>query len=47
MDVNEWMSHECSDEGIHTPDIYNSSTHSHAPEDENHITRIARRGNVS
>jgi hypothetical protein len=37
MDVNEWMSYECSDEDTHTPNIRNSSTHSHASEGENRI----------
>jgi hypothetical protein len=35
MDVKEWMSYECSDEGTHTQNIRNSSTRSHASEDEN------------
>jgi hypothetical protein len=34
MDVNEWMSYECSDEGTYTQNIRNSSTHSHASEEE-------------
>ena len=34
MDVNEWMSYECSDEGTHTQNIRNSSTRSHASEEE-------------
>ena len=35
MDVNEWMNCECSDEGAYTPNIRNSSTHSHTSEGEN------------
>ena len=35
MDVNEWISDEYSDEGTCTPNIRNSSTHSHASEGEN------------
>jgi hypothetical protein len=35
MDVNEWISYECSDEGTCTPNIRNSSTRSHASEGEN------------
>ena len=35
MDVNEWMSYECSDEGTYIHNIHNSSTRSHASEDEN------------
>jgi hypothetical protein len=34
MDVNEWISYECSDEGTCTPNIRNSSTRSHASEEE-------------
>ena len=36
MDVNEWMSYEPSDEGSHTQNIHQSSTRSHASEEENH-----------
>jgi hypothetical protein len=36
MDVNEWMSYKCSDESTHTQNINNSSTLSHASEEENH-----------
>ena len=35
MDVNEWMSYVCSDEGTNIHNIHNSSTRSHASEDEN------------
>jgi hypothetical protein len=35
MDVNEWMSYECSDEGPYTQNIHNSSTRSHPSEEEN------------
>jgi hypothetical protein len=35
MDVNEWMSYECSDEGSCTQNIHNPSTRSHASEEEN------------
>jgi hypothetical protein len=35
MDVNEWMSYECSDEGTCTPNIHNPSPRSHASEGEN------------
>ena len=35
MDVNEWISYECSDEGTCTPNIHNSSTRSHPSEGEN------------
>jgi hypothetical protein len=35
MDVKEWMNYECSDEGTHTQNICNSSTRSHALEEEN------------
>jgi hypothetical protein len=35
MDVKEWMSYECSDEGTYAENIYNSSTRSHPPEGEN------------
>jgi hypothetical protein len=35
MDVNEWMSYECSDEGAYTQNIHNSSTRSHPSEEEN------------
>ena len=35
MDVNEWVSYECSDEGVHTQNIRNPSTRSHASEEEN------------
>ena len=35
MDVNEWMSYECSDEGTCTQNIRNSSTRSHPSEEEN------------
>jgi hypothetical protein len=35
MDVNEWVSYECSDEGTYAKNIYNSSTRSHPPEGEN------------
>jgi hypothetical protein len=41
MDVNEWMSYECSDGGTCSPNIHNSSTHSHASEGENRILEIA------
>jgi hypothetical protein len=34
MDVNEWMSYECLDDGIHTRNIQNSSTRSHLSEEE-------------
>jgi hypothetical protein len=34
MDVNEWMSVECSDEGTYTLNIHNSSTRSHPSEEE-------------
>ena len=34
MDVNEWISYECSDEGTCTPNICTSSTRSHASEGE-------------
>jgi hypothetical protein len=34
MHVNEWMINECSDEGTYTQNIHNSSTHSHASEEE-------------
>jgi hypothetical protein len=34
MDVNEWMSYECSDEGTYIHNIHNLSTRSHASEDE-------------
>ena len=40
MDVNEWMSYECSDEGACTQSIPNSSTRSHTSEEENR-TKIA------
>ena len=39
MYVNEWISYECPDEGTRTPNIRNSSTRSHASEEENR-TRI-------
>jgi hypothetical protein len=32
IDVNEWTSYECSDEGTCTPNICNSSTRSHQKE---------------
>ena len=38
MDVNEWMSYECSDEGTsvtYTQNIHSLSTRSHASEEEN------------
>jgi hypothetical protein len=35
MNVNEWMSYECSDEGTYTQNIKGSSTRSHASEEEN------------
>jgi hypothetical protein len=35
MDVNEWMSYEPSDEGTSTQNIHQSSTRSHASEEEN------------
>ena len=35
MDVNEWMSYECSDEGTYTQNIHNSSTRSYTSEEEN------------
>ena len=35
MDVNEWMSYECSGEGMYTRNIHNSSTPSHPSEEEN------------
>ena len=35
MDVNEWISYECSDEGTCTPNIRNSFTCSHALEGGN------------
>ena len=34
MDVNKWISYECSDEGTCTLNIRNSSTRSHASEGE-------------
>ena len=34
MDVNEWMSYECSDEGTCTQNIHYSSTRSHASEED-------------
>jgi hypothetical protein len=34
MDVNEWMSYEYSDGGIHTRNIQNLSTRSHLSEEE-------------
>jgi hypothetical protein len=34
IDVNEWMSYECSDKRTYSQNIHNSSTHSHAPEEE-------------
>jgi ribonuclease PH len=35
MDVNEWISYECSDEGTCTRNIRYSSTRSHAAKGEN------------
>jgi hypothetical protein len=35
LDVNEWMSYECSDEGAYTQNIRNSFTCSHASDKEN------------
>ena len=35
MDVNEWITYECSCEGTHTQNIHYSSTRSHASEEEN------------
>ena len=37
VDVNEWMSYECSDEGTYTQNIHNPSTLSHVSEDENRL----------
>jgi hypothetical protein len=34
MDANEWMSYKCSDKDTHTQNIHNSSTRSHASEEE-------------
>jgi hypothetical protein len=41
MDVNEWMSYECSDEGTNTQNIHNSSTRLHPSEEENRTMEIA------
>jgi hypothetical protein len=34
MDVKEWMSYKCSDEGTGNHNIHNSSTHSHPSEED-------------
>jgi hypothetical protein len=42
VDVKEWMSYECADEGTHTQNIRNSSTHSHASEEEKVLDNLCR-----
>jgi hypothetical protein len=42
MDVNEWMSYECSDEGKCTHNIRNSSTRSHPSEGENRTSNRSK-----
>jgi hypothetical protein len=45
MDVNEWMSYECSDEGTHAQSIHNSYTRSHQSEGENASDLYLTEGN--
>ena len=44
MDVNEWMSYECSDEGTYTQNVRNSSTRSHPSEEENRTRNLSKNG---
>jgi hypothetical protein len=47
MDVNEWISYECSDEGTCTPNIRNSSARSHALEEEIAVEIAAKIASVN
>jgi hypothetical protein len=47
MDVNEWISCECSEVGTCTPNIGNSSTHSHASEGEIELEITAKIASVN
>jgi hypothetical protein len=40
MNANEWKSYECSDEGKYTQNIQNTSTRSHASEEENRSKNV-------
>jgi hypothetical protein len=47
MDVNEWISYECSDEGTCTPNIRSSSARSHALEEEIAVEIAAKIASVN